>query len=433
MGFFDRLMGVPAATAPAPDTTTQAPPVPRAQGESATFLDFDDPAVAEFLRGGHASKSGVTVTVAEALKNPTVFRSVELISNSIAMLPLNVHRELDNGDTEKAKDDPVYRLLRRRPNDFQTPFEFKFLMQYRALTEDNGAVALIVRDPLRKPIALWPLDPSEIEIDLTDTFQPIYTRTTKNGRKRLDPRDVLHIRGMTADGLHGVSRVRQAAEAIGIAIAAERATANMFRKGVFATGAVSIPGELSEEAFTRLKEQWAERYQGAGNAGSTPILEGGSTYVPLAINARDAQSAEARKFQVEEILRIFGLPRSLAMVDDTSWGSGIEQLSTGFVRYTLNAWFTVWEEAINRVLLDHDGDLGAKFNPDALLKGTTKEQAEVFAKAAGAGGHKPWMTANEIRALLNMPRHPDGDGLIAAGAPTPTPDLDGADSAPLAA
>lgn len=348
------------------------------------------------------------------------------------MLPLNVHRELDSGDTEKAKDDPVYRLLRRRPNDLQTPFEFKFLMQYRALTEDNGAVALIVRSG-GKPIALWPLDPSEIEIDLTDTFQPVYTRTTQKGRVRLDPRDVLHLRGMTFDGVHGVSRVKRAAEAIGIAIAAERAVANMFRKGVFATGAVSIPGEMTEEAFERMKAQWADRYEGHGNAGSTPILESGATYVPLAINARDAQSAEARKFQVEEILRVFGVPRSLAMVDDTSWGSGIEQLSTGFVRYALNSWFTAWEEAIGRSLLTHDADLVAKFNPDALLNGTTKEQSEVFAKASGAGGHKPWMTANEIRKLMNMPAHPDGDGLVAAGTPTPNPGNDNADAAAVAA
>ncbi|MFN3930831.1 MAG: phage portal protein [Brevundimonas sp.] len=425
MGFFDRLMGVSAEPAPAPITT----PAPRALGETATFLDLHDAAVGEFLRGGHVSNAGVEVTTCEALKNATVFRCVDLICSSIAMLPLNVHRELENGDTEKAKDDPVYRLLRRRPNDLQTPFEFKFLMQYRALTEDNGAVALIVRSG-GKPIALWPLDPSEIEIDLTDTYQPVYTRTTQKGRVRLDPRDVLHLRGMTFDGVHGVSRVKRAAEAIGIAIAAERAVANMFRKGVFATGAVSIPGELTEEAFNRLKAQWAERYEGSGNAGSTPILEGGSTYVPLAINARDAQSAEARKFQVEEILRVFGVPRSLAMVDDTSWGSGIEQLSTGFVRYALNSWFTAWEEAIGRSLLAHDADLVAKFNPDALLNGTTKEQSEVFAKASGAGGHKPWMTANEIRKLMNMPAHPDGDGLVAAGTPAPNPGNDNTDAAP---
>lgn len=416
------MMGIAASPAPVPATTETAP-APRALGDAATFLDLHDAAVGEFLRGGHVSNAGVEVTTCEALKNPTVFRCVNLISDSIAMLPLNVHRDLDNGDTEKAKDDPVYRLLARRPNDSQTPFEFKWLMQYRALTEDNGAVALIVRSG-GKPIALWPLDPSEIEIDQTDTFAPIYMRTTKKGRVRLNPRDVLHLRGATFDGIHGVSRVKRAAEAIGIAIAAERAVANMFRKGVFATGAVSIPGELTEEAFTRLKQQWAERYEGAGNAGSTPILEGGSTYVPLAINARDAQSAEARKFQVEEILRVFGVPRSLAMVDDTSWGSGIEQLSTGFVRYALNAWFRAWEEAINRALLDHDDNLHAKFNPDALLNGTTKEQAEVFAKASCAGGHRPWMTPNEIRALQNKPAHPDGYGLAAAGTPAPIPSGD---------
>jgi len=421
VGFFDRLLG--ASVAPAP-----APIVQASTGDAAIFADLTDAAVGEFLRGGHTSKSGVVVTTAEALKNPTVFRCVDLICSSIAMLPLNVHRELDNGDTEKAKDDPVYRLLRRRPNEYQTPFEFKALMQFRALTEDNGAVALIVRSA-GKPIALWPLEPSRVEIDLTDNFQPVYFHTPENGRRtRLNPRDVLHLRGLTFNGVDGVSRVKRAAEAIGIAISAERAVATMFRTGVFATGALKVPKELSTEAFERLAAQWRERHEGHSNAGSTPILEGGADYVPLAINARDAQSAEARKFQVEEILRVFGVPRSLAMVDDTSWGSGIEQLSTGFVRYALNAWFTAWEEAIGRSLLDHDPDLSAKFNPDALLNGTTKEQAEVFAKAAGAGGHRPWMTPNEIRKLLNMPRHADGDGLVPATA-QPT---DNTEAAPAA-
>lgn len=414
MGFFDRLMGMPAAAAPAPvaDTT----PAPQANaGESATFLDLHDAAVAAFLRGGHASRSGVEVTICEALKNPTVFRCVDLICSSIAMLPLNVHRADANGDMIKATDDPVYKLLRRRPNDYQTPFEFKALMQFRALTEDNGAVAMIVRSG-DKPVALWPIEPSRIEVDLTNAFQPVYIYTPETGApRRLAARDVLHLRGLTLDGIHGVSRVKRAAEAIGIAIGAERAVANMFRTGVFATGAIKVPGELSAEAFERLAAQWRERHEGHGNAGSTPILEGGTEYVPLAINARDAQSAEARKFQVEEILRAFGVPRPLAMVDDTSWGSGVEQLSTGFVRYTLNPWFTAWEEAIDRSLLDHDAGLESKFNPNALLNGTSKDQAEVFAKAAGAGGHKPWMTTNEIRGLMNMPRHPDGDGLVAAG------------------
>lgn len=431
---FDRWM-TPAASAPVVVEPTVTPiaaapsPVPMAAGQSVVFSDLHELAVCEWLRGGHASKSGVEVTNEEALRNPTVFRCVDLICSSIAMLPLNVHRELDNGDMEKAQDDPVYRLLRRKPNDAQTPGEFKWLMQYRALTEDNGAVALIVRSG-GKPIALWPLDPTQVEIDITDTFQPVFYHTPTNGRRtRLQARDVLHLRGLTRDGVHGVSRVKRAAEAIGIAVAAERAVARMFRNGVFATGALKIPEELSTEAYERVAGAWRERHEGADNAGTTPILEGGADYVPLSINARDAQSAEAREFQVAEILRVFGVPRSLAMVDDTSWGSGIEQLSKGFVTWCLNFWFNAWQEAIAGSLLDHDHDLVAKFNPDALLNGTSKDQAEVFAKASGAGGHKPWMTANEIRKLLNMARHPDGDGLIAAGTPTPTPGNDNAEAA----
>lgn len=408
MGFFTRLMGRP---------NTHAPAVQASAGETAIFRDLTDAAIADFLRDGNlASTSGIHVSNAEALKNPTVFRCVDLICGSIAMLPLNIHREDEHGDTVKVKDNPVQRLLRRRPNDWQTPFEFKGLMQYRALTEDNGAIALIVRSGGR-PVALLPLNPSRVEMKLTEDFQAVYTyQRETGGRVVLRNDEVFHLRGLILDGVHGISRVKRAAEAIGISIAAERAVANMFRTGVFATGAVKVPNEMSPEAFERLAAQWRERHEGHGNAGSTPILEGGAEYVPLAINARDAQSAEARKFQVEEILRAFGVPRPLAMVDDTSWGTGVEQLSTGFVRYTLNPWFVAWQEAIGKALLDDDGDLQAKFNPGALLNGTAKDQAEAFAKASGAGGHQPWMTSNEIRGLLNLPRHPDGDVLSPASA-----------------
>lgn len=412
MGIFDRLLGR-TSTAPA----TQAPARINAQGEAAAFADLTDAAVGEFLRGGHASASGVTVTTAEALKNPTVFRCVDLICSSIAMLPLNIHEEGAHGDSGKARGHPVQRLLRRRPNDWQTPFEFKALMQYRALTEDNGAVAMVVRSG-GKPLALIPLNPSRIEVRQKPDLKVEYIYQRENGsRVVLRQDEVLHLRGLTRDGLGGISRVKIAAEAIGIAVAAERATANMFKTGVFATGAIKVPDEMSPEAFERLAAQWRERHEGAANAGSTPILEGGADYVPLAINARDAQSAEARRFQVEEILRVFGVPRTLAMVDDTGWGSGIEQLSIGFIRYALNPWFTAWQEAIGFALLDPDGDFEAKFNPGALLNGTMKDQADFFAKAAGAGGHKPWMTSNEIRGLLNMPHHPDGDSLAPAGTP----------------
>lgn len=422
MGFFDRVFGRPEAQAalPAADLALNLPTtttMPAAQvGESAVFTDLHDAAVAEFLRGGHASQSGVEVTVTEALKNPTVFRCIDLLCSSIATLALNVHREDERGYLHKATDHPVHRLLRHRPNAWQTPFEFKALMQFRVLTEENGAIAMIARSGA-KPVALIPLDPQRVEVKQRSDFSVDYIYTRENGgRIVLRQDEVLHLRGLSRDGLKGVSRIKLAAEAIGIAVSAERAVANMFRNGTFATGALKIPKELSPEAFDRLAGQWRERYAGTGNAGMVPILEDGADYVPLAINARDAQSSEARKFQVEEILRTFGVPRSLAMVDDTTWGSGVEQLSKGFVDFTLKPWFQIWEEAIDLSLLDGDGALCAKFDATPMSRGTSKDQADTNAKALG--GNTGWKTINEVRAEDNLPPRADGDRLTTASAPS---------------
>jgi HK97 family phage portal protein len=279
---------------------------------------------------------------------------------------------------------------------------------------------MIVRSG-RRILEVLPLNPDRVDIALNDDTQVRYFYNRKRGgRIELRPEEVFHLRGLTFDGLHSVARVEKAAEAIAISIQAERATAALFRNGTFASGALKIPGELSPAAYDRLKASWNERHQGADNAGSTPLLEGGAEYQAFASSAKDAQTIESRRFQVEEVLRVFGVPRPLAMMDDTGWGSGIEQLSIGFVRYGLNPWFTAWQEACARSFLtDDEDDLEIKFNPAALLNGTMKDQADFFAKASGAGGHRPWMTPNEIRAKLNEPPHPDGDILqpVSAGAP----------------
>lgn len=398
-----------------------------ASGPGVVFYDLNDPRVIELLRGGIETSSGFGVSTEMALRNPTVFRCVDLICGTAAMLPLILHRETADGDLERAKSHPLYRVLRRRPNAWQTPFEFKGLMQYRALVEEKGAVALVVRSPRGPVTDLLPLEPTRLDIRQADDFTMRYFYQRKSGgRIELKASEVFHLRGLTFDGVNGISRVRKAADAIAIAIAAERATAAMYRNGTFASGTLEIPGELSEVAYARLKESWAARHTGADNAGSTPILEGGAKYEAFAMTARDAQSAESRRFQVEEILRTFGVPRPLAMMDDTGWGSGIEQLSIGFVRFGMNPWFRAWAEAIGRDLIDDDADdLEARFDIDALLNGTIKDQFEAFAKAAGAGGHQPWMTANDIRRRIGMASHPDGNGLDRAAVAAKPSDGEG--------
>ncbi|WP_233383040.1 phage portal protein [Methylobacterium sp. C25] len=382
---------------------------------AASFLDLDDPAVVEYLRGGQVSASGITVSVERAMRNPAVFRSVSLISQSIGMLPLHL---VDKATKEKARDVPLFRVLHRKPNVWQTAYDFRTLMQHRALVKGNG-YARIVRSRDRsmrnKTVEqLIPLDPDFVRPIQNSDLTLSYRYTPTNGpQSTFDPPDVFHLRSMSKDGLCGMSLVRQAADAIGLAIAAELALSRLYRNGSFVNGTLEHPKTISETALKHLRSYWDGRFSGADNAGGTPILEEGLTYKPLGANAKDAQSHETRGYQVEEIARIFGVPRPLLMVDETSWGSGIEALGRFFVAFALGPWFEAWQQAVEVALLNDDEaeQYEAKFNPGALLRGSMADQAEYFAKALGAGGQQPWMTPNEVRETLDMPAHDDGNRL----------------------
>ncbi|NGP18913.1 phage portal protein [Devosia aurantiaca] len=386
-----------------------------AYGDSGMFLSTTDPRVIEFLRDGMMTASGFTVNPETALRNPAMFRACSLISNSIGMLPLNL---MVKATKKKAVDHPLHRLLHRQPNDWQSAFDFRALMQLRALVHKD-AFALIIRSrDLRsgkdKLLRLVPLDPKRMEVEQLNDWSVVYKYQPKTGAKIVyQARDIFHLRGMSLDGLHGFSLVEQAKEAIGLALSAELAAGRIFKNGAFVDGVLVTKGELSQEAFDRLKKSWSDRHSGADNAGNTPLLEGETEYKAVGSSAKDAQMNELRKLQIEEIGRISGVPRPLLMVDETSWGSGIEALGQFFVAYALNPWFEAWQQAIERSLLtDEEADLyEAKFNPGALLRGSLKDQADYFAKASGAGGHQPWIYTDEIRDTMDMevrdaPPHP---------------------------
>lgn len=406
MGFFD-IFRPQKAQAEQPSQS------PRAAVE---FYSLTDPALVEFLRDGPEASSGVSVSAARALANPAVFRSVSLISYSIGMLPLH----LINSETkEKAGDHPLFPLLHREPNNWQTAFDFRCLMQLRALVKGN-AYALIIRSTdvqsrRQKVTRLVPLDPDWMTIVQNDDWSVHYEyHPPKGGKRILRPEDVFHLRGLSVDGLNGLSLVQQARDAIGLAIAADLALGRVFKNGSFIDGTLETDSKMSDTAYERLKASWEQRFSGAGNAGKTPILEEGVKYQTKGPSPKDAQSNETRARQVEEIARVFGIPRPLLMVDETSWGSGIDVLGQFFVRYALNPWFEAWQQAIERSLLvgSEKETYSAKFNAGALLRGSMKDQGEFFAKALGAGGHSPWMTPNEVRDVLDMPEHDDGDTLI---------------------
>ncbi|ASE38465.1 phage portal protein [Brevundimonas vesicularis] len=405
---------------------------PRADvGDGAVFYSLDDPLVREFLRDGLEAASGATVNTETALRNPAMFRAVSLISYAIGMLPLHV---IDDETKEKA-DHPLSRILHREPNNWQTAFDFRSLMQLRALVKGN-AYALIIRSRQIRTgrdeiVRLVPLNPDYVQPVQNDDWSVSYRYQPPKGAQRmLRPDEVFHLRGLSLDGISGMSLVKQARDAIGLALSAEMAAGRLFKNGSFIGGALTHPGKLSDPAFERLRASLAEK-EGASNAGKNLILEEGMKWENLANNAKDAQLTELRKMQVEEIARVTGVPRPLLMVDETSWGSGIQALGQFFVQYALNPWFEAWQQAAERSLLasDEKGRLAVKFNPGALLRGSTKDQGDFFSKALGSGGAPGWLSQNEVRALDDRPPVDGGDEVSkgSQGQP-PAPDNGGEDA-----
>jgi HK97 family phage portal protein len=339
-----------------------------------------------------------------------MFRACSLISNSMGMLPLHL---IDKKTRQKATDHSLFRILHRRPNDYQSAFDFRAQMQLRALVY-RDAYALIVRafdlrTGKQRIARLVPLDPRRMTVKMLDDWTVRYEYQPKTGARIIyQAKDIFHLRGLSLDGLHGFSLVEQAKEAIGLALSAELAAGRIFKNGAFVDGVLTMKGELSPEAYERLKLSWAQR-SGADNAGQTPLLEGDTEYKAIGSNAKDAQMTEMRKLQVEEIARVSGVPRPLLMVDETSWGSGIEALGSFFVSYALGPWFEAWQQAVERSLLDDDEaeKYEAKFNPGALLRGSLKDQGEFLSKALGAGGHAPWMYVDEVRDVMDLPQRDD--------------------------
>jgi len=368
--------------------------------------------LASFLRGGLASLAGKPVTEASAMANATFNRAVTVTASTIGHLPLNLFRRAANGDIEKAKDHPVHRLLRIRPNAAQTPYQFKSYMQGRALLKGD-AFAYIVPG-VRGPQALWPLDPDRITVEQAADFSLSYRYDAPKGGERVyEARQIFHLRApWSTDGIRGVGLLKLAKEALGLANISDEAAARILRNGSYVGGVLQHPNTLSAEAQARLRDQFEERFSGVENRGRWIVAEEGLEAKSIGVSGKDAEGLAQRQYQAEEVSRFTGVPRPLLMFDETSWGSGIEQLGLFFVTYCLLPWFNAWEEAGAAALLtDAERETHyLKFNEAALLRGSLKDQAEFLSKAIGGPGQGGFMLPDEAREKMDMNRmdHPAG-------------------------
>lgn len=382
--------------------------------EALMLGDMTDPAMHAFMRGGSPADAAV-VNARTVLRNAGVFRCVSLISNAIGMLPFHLIKEVENGQVEKARAHALYEILAIKPNNWQTGFVFRRLMQHRVLVHGN-AYALVIRS--RGQVKeLIPIDPHHVTPKIDEKWQMTYEVRRKGGGATTFPAsDILHLMGPSEDGIRGLALTDYAGEVLGLSLAAQRSAAQTFRNGVSAGGVLAVDGALSEEALARLRSGM-EQYQGPENAGKWIVGEHGLKATPFGGSGRENQNVEQRQHQIEEVARIFGVPRPFLMVDDTSWGSGIEQLGIFFVQYGLAPHFVCWEQAVARTLLNDDERQShyAKFNERALLRGSMKDQADFFAKALGTGGGRAWMTQDEVRGLQELGRRGGDAGELSMG------------------
>jgi HK97 family phage portal protein len=359
-------------------------------------------------RFGAGSRSGVYVSPETAMTTSAVFACVGLLAESIAQLPVKLYRRRGPA-REEIKDHWIRSLLYKRPSPWQTSFEWRETAMMHLCLRGNF-YAYKTRDSAGRVMELLPLHPDTVSVRQLDDWELEYLVTLKGGRQiRCGRRDVFHVRYRSLNGFTGLSPIAYQRETIGLSIAAQNHGAAVFSNGARPGGVLTHPSKLSEESAKRLRENWDAAY-GGGNAGRTAVLEDGMTFTTVSMTNSDAQYLETRKFQVEDIARIFGVPLFMIQSTEktTSWGSGIEQMSMGYVRYTLLPWARRWEQAIKRDIVaeERDGaELEMRFNLEGLQRGDLRSRFQSYREGINMGVYSP----NEVRELEGLNPREGGD------------------------
>lgn len=363
-----------------------------------------------FLFGG--TTSGNRVTEQSAMQMTAVYACVRILSEAIAGLPVHLYRYTETGSKEKAIKHPLYFLLHDEPNPEMTSFVFRETMMTHLLLYGN-AYSQIIRNGKGEVIGLYPLMPNRMTVDRDDKGQIYYqyqvsdsdAPTMNEGTVNLKKEDVLHIPGLGFDGLVGYSPIAMAKNAIGLSIATEEYGAKFFANGATPGGILEYPGTVKDP--DRVRDSWNKGFSGR-NSHKVAILEEGMKYTPISISPNEAQFLETRKFQIDEIARIFRVPPHMVGDLEKSSFSNIEQQSLEFVKYTLEPWLMRWEQSINRALLSPNEKSAyfVKFNVDGLLRGDYQSRMSGYATARQNG----WMSANDIRELENLDLIPAEEG-----------------------
>lgn len=402
MAFWDRWLG--GASSPAASPRVE----PRAMSDGGVIINSPEQ-LGDYLSGVAESASGQRVNANSAMKIAAVYACVRIIAGAVATLPLHIKRRVDDRTREDASDTELWNVIRRRPNRWQKPNQFRRMMQAHVLLRGN-AYAMIVRTAVKKEVqALLPLHPDRVLPRQRADLAMEYVWTRPDGRQVvLQQHEVFHLYGLSLDGITGVTPITYARETMGLSLAMERHGAKTFKNGAVVGHVLSHPGKLGGEGVTNLKASLESYRSGGENEGRDLVLEEGMKVEKLGMSSADAQWVESRKLSRTDIFMFFGLPPHMAgdTEKSTSWGTGIETQQQGFLAFTLEDHLVMWEEGITVDLTAEDSSLYAKFNRSALVKADTKNRWAAHVQALQWGVLSP----DEVRALEDWNPRPDGDG-----------------------
>ncbi len=358
--------------------------------------------------------SGKPVNERTAMQTTAVYACVRILAEAIASLPLHVYEYQDDGGKKLVHDHPLYYLLHDEPNPEMTSFVFRETLMSHLLIWGN-AYAQIIRDGAGRVLGLYPLLPDKMDVQRDDrgNIYYVYSRNSDEnpmfkeyGNIKLKAEDVLHIPGLGFDGLIGYSPIAMAKNAVGMTLACEEYGASFFANGANPGGVLEHPGVLKDPS--KVRESWNSVYRGVNNAHKIAVLEEGMKYQQIGIPPEEAQFLETRKFQINEIARLYRIPPHMVGDLDKSSFSNIEQQSLEFVKYTLDPWVIRWEQSLQRSLLlpGEKGKYFIKLNVDGLLRGDYQSRMNGYA----VGRQNGWFSANDIREMENMNPIPDEEG-----------------------
>lgn len=360
------------------------------------------------LLAGNTSKSGQAVNWKTALRVSTALACGRVIAEGLAQVPFKLYRKRDGRGADAATDHPLYDLLHKQPNEWQTSFEFREQIGLHLAFKCNAYIYK-VRGLRGEIVELLPYEPDMVRVS-RDGWQRKYEILTGSGVREVPAEDIWHIRGPSWDGVLGMDVIKLMREAIGLAMATEEHSARMFSNGARPGGVLSTDATISKDQRDDIRDAWQAAYGGNANAYKTAILYGGLKWQSMAMTGVDAQHLEQRRFQVEEVCRAFRvIPLMVAHSDKTSTYASSEQMFIAHVVHTMVPWYSRIEDSVDVNLLTKNErvnqGLFSKFTVNGLMRGAAKDRGEFYAKLYSVGA----LSSNDIRELEEMNPHENGD------------------------